>query len=39
MPAIQSKIDVAGEAFQRNRASMLELIERLELLGALPEKR
>ena len=32
MPAIQSKIDVAGEAFQRNRAGMLKLIERLRAL-------
>jgi geranyl-CoA carboxylase beta subunit len=32
MPAIQSKIDVAGEAFERNRASMLQLIERLRVL-------
>jgi geranyl-CoA carboxylase beta subunit len=32
MPAIQSKIDVAGEAFQRNRAKMLALIERLRAL-------
>ena len=34
MPAIQSKIDVAGEAFQRNRAKMLALIERLRQLEA-----
>ena len=32
MPAIHSRIDVAGEAFQRNRASMLKLIERLRVL-------
>ena len=32
MPAIQSKIDAAGEAFQRNRAKMLALIERLRAL-------
>jgi geranyl-CoA carboxylase beta subunit len=34
MPAIQSKIDVAGEAFQRARARMLALIERLRQLEA-----
>ena len=32
MPAIQSRIDVRGEPFQRNRAKMLALIERLRAL-------
>jgi geranyl-CoA carboxylase beta subunit len=32
MPAIQSKVDAAGEAFARNRAKMLALIERLRML-------
>ena len=35
MPAIESKIDVSGDAFQRNRAGMLKLIERLRALEAL----
>ena len=34
MPALQSKIDVAGEPFRRNRARMLASIERLRLLEA-----
>ena len=34
MPVIQTKIDVAGEAFQRNRAGLLKLIERLRALEA-----
>ena len=32
MPAIQSRIDVAGDAFQRSRTRMLALIERLRSL-------
>ena len=34
MPAIESKIDVNGEAFARNRAHMLSLIETLRALEA-----
>ena len=34
MPAFQSKIDLAGDAFQRNRSSMLERLERLRALEA-----
>ena len=34
MPALQSKIDVAGEQFRRNRAQMLAWIERLRQLEA-----
>src|SRR5256885_8570417 len=34
MPAIQSKIDMNGEAFARNRAHMLALIEKLRALEA-----
>src|SRR6476646_408720 len=34
MPAIVSKIDVAGEAFARNRAHVLALIEKLRALEA-----
>src|SRR5436853_6780043 len=34
MPAIQSRIDVSGEAFGRNRAHMLALIEKLRALEA-----
>ena len=34
MPVISSKIDVAGEAFARNRAHMLSLIETLRGLEA-----
>src|SRR2546423_7583585 len=34
MPAIESKIDVTGEAFRRNRAHMLTLIENLRALEA-----
>lgn len=32
MPALHSKLDAAGDAFQRNRARMLALIERLRAL-------
>jgi geranyl-CoA carboxylase beta subunit len=32
MPAIQSKLDTAGEAFQRNRAAMLALVAQLRSL-------
>ena len=32
MPAIQSKLDTSGEAFQRNRASMLALVAQLRSL-------
>ena len=32
MPAIQSKLDPAGDAFQANRARMLELVARLRSL-------
>jgi hypothetical protein len=28
MPALQSKVDATGKAFQRNRARMLALLER-----------
>jgi len=34
MPLIQSKIEVTGEAFLRNRAGMLKLVERLRQLEA-----
>jgi len=34
MPSIESKIDVAGEAFARNRDSLLALIARLRALEA-----
>src|SRR4051794_16548126 len=34
MPLIESKIDVHGEAFARNRAGMLALIEKLRDLEA-----
>ena len=34
MPAIESKIDVNSEAFARNRAHMLGLIDRLRALEA-----
>ena len=34
MPVIQSTLDTAGEAFQRNRAHMLGLIQRLRSLEA-----
>ena len=34
MPAIQSRIDTAGEAFQRNRARMLALLDELRALEA-----
>jgi geranyl-CoA carboxylase beta subunit len=34
MPALHSKIDAAGDAFRRNRARMLALIERLRSLEA-----
>jgi geranyl-CoA carboxylase beta subunit len=34
MPALQSKIDATGKAFQRNRARMLALLERLRALEA-----
>ena len=34
MPALQSKLDAAGEAFRRNRARMLALLERLRSLEA-----
>jgi len=34
MPVIESTLDTAGEAFQRNRAHMLGLIERLRTLEA-----
>ena len=34
MPVIQSTLDTAGEAFQRNRAHMLGLVERLRTLEA-----
>ena len=34
MPAIQSKLDTGSDAFQRNRARMLELIGRLRALEA-----
>ena len=34
MPAIESRLDPHGEAFQRNRAHMLRLVERLRALEA-----
>ena len=34
MPAIESKLDPQGEVFQRNRAHMLRLVERLRALEA-----
>ena len=34
MPAFQSKINVSGETFRRNRAQMLALIEQLRALEA-----
>ncbi len=34
MPAIESKLDPQGEAFRRNRAHMLRLVERLRQLEA-----
>jgi geranyl-CoA carboxylase beta subunit len=34
MPAIESRIDLAGEAFRRNRAALLARIERLRSLEA-----